>query len=286
MRSNVIIKIIYREDLMGDIVMTEKYNGYVIYTDLDGTLLNDKKEVSPENRKAIEHFIKNGGKFSIATGRAFEATEKYIKGLKIDIPSIVYNGGMIYDSNMRKAVKEYILENKKKEVVYKLVKDYSCLGIEIYCNKDIYIFNDSGKSERPATILLNRIYEIPENLFDLKWNKILLVGNKEFMDELQEVFKDKYKIDVTRSGNEFLEILPDGASKGQALKEIINLYNLDKNKVIAVGDDMNDAEMLKECGIAFCPQNASEAVKIYADYITVNNNIGVIAAIVNFLDNI
>ena len=70
--------------------MAKKYTGYVIYTDLDGTLLNDEKEVSVENRKAIEYFIENAGRFSIATGRAFEATEKYIKGLDIDIPAIVY----------------------------------------------------------------------------------------------------------------------------------------------------------------------------------------------------
>ena len=265
--------------------MVDKYKDYVIYTDLDGTLLNDKKEVSAENRKAIEKFIENGGKFSIATGRAFEATEKYIEGLKIDLPAIVYNGGIIYDSINRKSVKKHILENDKKDIVYKLVEDYKDLGIEIYCDKDIYIFNDSGMSERPATLLLNIIYNIPENLFELKWNKILLVGNKEFMDELQEIFKDKYNIEVTRSGDKFLEILPENTSKGQALKEIINLYNLDKAKVIAVGDDMNDAEMLKECGISFCPENASESVKKYANHITVNNNVGVIASIVNFLDD-
>lgn len=267
-------------------MMADKYKGYVIYTDLDGTLLNDKKEVSPENRAAIEHFIENGGKFSIATGRAFEATEKYIKGLDIDIPAIVYNGGMIYDCANKKPVKEKNLENDKKEIIYKLIKDYSSLGIEIYSDTDIYIFNDSGMSERPATMLLNIIYDIPENLFELKWNKILLVGKRELMDELQQIFKEKYKIDIVRSGDKFLEILPHNTSKGHALKEIISMYNLDKNKVIAAGDDMNDAEMLKECGIAFCPENASDSVKTYADHITVNNNEHIIAAILKYIDEI
>lgn len=266
--------------------MAKKYTGYVIYTDLDGTLLNDEKEVSVENRKAIEYFIENAGRFSIATGRAFEAIEKYIKGLKIDLPAIVYNGGMIYDCNKRTVIKKHILEDDKKDIINKLVKDYPSLGIEIYCDTDIYIFNDNGMSERPATLLLNRIYDMPKNLFEFQWNKILLVEKREFMDELQEVFKRKYNVDVTRSGDRFLEILPEKVSKGQALKEIIDLYNLDKNKVIALGDDMNDAEMLQECGISFCPENASDAVKKYADYITGNNNEGVIADIVKFIDEI
>ena len=266
--------------------MAERYNGYVIYTDLDGTLLNDKKEVSVENRKAIEHFINNGGRFSIATGRAFEAIEQYIEGLKMDLPVILYNGGIIYDCNKRDAVNENILEDEKKDIVNKLVEDYPSLGIEIYSNTDIYIFNNNGMSERPATLLLNRIYDMPKNLFEFQWNKILLVEKREFMDELQEVFRRKYNVDVTRSGDRFLEILPEKVSKGQALKEIIDLYNLDKNKVIALGDDMNDAEMLKECGISFCPENASDAVKKYAGYITGSNNEGVIADILKFIDEI
>lgn len=264
--------------------MVEKYKNYVIYTDLDGTLLNDEKEVSQQNREAIERFIEDGGKFAIATGRAFEAIEKYIDGLKLEIPSIVYNGGMIYDCESKRLIKEHVLEDNKKEVIYKLVKDCSNLGIEIYCGKDIYVFNNNGMSERPATKLLNIIYDMPENLFELKWNKVLLVGEIEFMDKLQSIFKERYNVDVIRSGDKFLEILPNNISKGQALKEIIDLYKLDRKKVIAVGDNMNDAEMLTECGISFCPDNASKEVKEYADYITVNNNMGVIKAIVNFLD--
>ncbi|MDO5517281.1 MAG: Cof-type HAD-IIB family hydrolase [Clostridium sp.] len=265
-------------------MMKNKYDGYVIYTDLDGTLLNDEKEVPEKNKEAINYFIENGGRFSIATGRAFESTEKYIENIKIDLPAIVYNGGAVYDCADKIAVREKFIENNKKEIVNKVLADYKDLGIEIYSNTDVYVFNNNGMSERPATLLLNIIYEMPDNLFELNWNKILLVGKKEFIDEFQYEFKDKYGTNVIRSGDRFLEILPDNTSKGSGLKEIIKLYKLDKNKVIAAGDDMNDAEMLKECGIAFCPENASDAVKKYADHITINNNEGVIYSILKYLE--
>lgn len=264
--------------------MKNKFDGYVIYSDLDGTLLNNNKEVSLENRKAIDYFIKNGGKFSIATGRAFEATEKYIKGVNIDIPAITYNGGIIYECNTRKAIKMHYLEREKMELVYKIKEDYNDIGIEIYCGTDIYIFKDNKTAERPATKLLNINYKIPENLFDLKWNKILLVGRPEYMDYIESEFNIKYDTDLVRSGDRFLEILPYNTSKGHALSEIINLYNLDKNKVIAIGDDMNDAEMLQECGIAFCPENASKSVKKYADIITLDNEHHVIKNIVEWIE--
>lgn len=265
-------------------MMNNKFDGYVIYTDLDGTLLNDDKEVCEKNKEAIEYFINYGGKFSIATGRAFEAAEKYIENINVDIPAIVFNGGAIYDCRNRKMLKQKFVEENKKEIVHKLSNDYDDLGIEIYCNTDIYVYKNNGMSERPATLLLNIIYDMPDNLFELNWNKILLVGRKEFMDEFQCEFKNMYGIDVIRSGDKFLEIVPQNSSKGSGLKEIIDLYKLDKNKVIAVGDDMNDAEMLKESGISFCPENASNSVKRYANHITVNNNEGVIASIVEFIE--
>ena len=264
--------------------MKKKFDGYVIYSDLDGTLLNNNKEVSDENKEFINYFIENGGKFSIATGRAFEATEKYINGVNIDIPAIVYNGGVIYDCVKRKPVKEKCLEREKMNIVHKINTDYENLGIEIYCGTDIYIFKDNKTSERPATKLLNIIYDYKENLFDLKWNKILLVGEVERMDSIQHDLKTNYGIYAVRSGDRFLEILPDETSKGHALSEVINIFGLDKSKVIAVGDDMNDAEMLQECGIAFCPENASDAVKKYADVITNNNENHVIKSIVEWIE--
>ena len=265
--------------------MDKKFEGYVIYSDLDGTLLNGKKEVSDENKKAINYFIENGGKFSIATGRAFEATEQYIKGVKIDIPAIVYNGGVIYDCKERKPLKTKYLEREKMNLVHMLKEDYDDLGIEIYCGTDIYVFKDNKTAERPATKLLNINYEIPENLFELNWNKILLVGKVEYMDHIQIEFKQKYNVNIVRSGDRFLEIIPDNTSKGHALKEIIDLFKLDKSKVIAVGDDMNDAEMIQGCGIGFCPENASNAVKKYADVITNNNEDHVIKGIVEWIED-
>ncbi|WP_294402279.1 HAD family hydrolase [uncultured Clostridium sp.] len=264
--------------------MKNKFKGYVIYSDLDGTLLNSRKEVSSENKKAIEYFIENGGKFSIATGRAFEAAEKYINGVEIDIPAIVYNGGMLYDCLEKKAVKTRYLDREKMDFVHKIKEEYDELGIEIYCGTDIYVFQDNNTAERPATLLLNISYEIPDNLFELKWNKVLLVGRTEEMDSIQEMMKEKYDVDTVRSGDRFLEILPENTSKGYALGEVIDLFNLDKSKVIAVGDDMNDAEMLQECGIAFCPENASESVKKYADVITNNNENHVIRGIVEWIE--
>ena len=264
--------------------MKNNFDGYVIYSDMDGTLLNNKKKVSHENKKAIEKFIENGGKFSIATGRAFEAIEEYLEDVNINMPVIVYNGAMVYDEKKRKPVKVHYFEEEKKDIVNKIKENYSSVAVEIHCGVDIYVFNDNGSAERPATKFLNVIYDMPENLFDLKWNKVVLIGEYEYMDFIQEELKKKYNIDTIRSGKIFVELMPHNTSKGNALEEIINMFNLDKSKVIAAGDDMNDAEMLKKCGIAVCPENASPNVKKYADRIICSNENHIIQNIVELLE--
>lgn len=264
--------------------MIKKFDGYVILSDLDGTLLDNNKNVSDENKNSIEYFIENGGRFSIATGRSVEASEQYIKDVKLDLPMIIYNGGIIYDYNEKKIISEKLINNEQKKLLDKIKEDYPNIGIEVYCGRKIYIFNDCGMAERPATKMMDVIYDMPDDLYEINWNKIILIGQVEDINNLEKVFESKYGINVIRSANFCVEILPESASKGQALTDLVKIYNLNKSKVIAVGDHMNDAELLQAAGIAFCPENASKEVKEYADYITVNNQNHVIKNIVNWIE--
>ena len=264
--------------------MKNKFDGYVIFSDLDGTLLNDNKEVSKENKKAIKSFIENGGQFSIATGRAIDSVSKYIEDVKTDLPIITYNGGMLYDYNKKKIISEKILDKDKKALAYKIADDYENIGVEIYVGKDVYVLKDNGMSDRQATRLLNLKYDIPENISSLNWNKITTVGKIKLMDEVESEFYDKYKTKPIRSGECFVEIVPDNSSKGHALNQIIKIYNLNKKKFICVGDNMNDLELLMEAGISFCPENASNELKKYAKHITVNNNEHIIPHIIKWIE--
>lgn len=70
-----------------------------LITDMDGTLLPENKILSDRDKSAIKQFIKDGGKFTIATGRTLQSAEKYIKELEIELPVILYNGSLIYDTH-------------------------------------------------------------------------------------------------------------------------------------------------------------------------------------------
>ncbi|OPJ62369.1 Cof-type HAD-IIB family hydrolase [Clostridium chromiireducens] len=265
--------------------MKDKFSDYVIISDLDGTLLNNNKEISKENLQAINYFTDNGGRFSVATGRVIEATVGYLENIKINLPIIVYNGGVIYDYKNNKIISESFVDEKQKEIVNRLNEDFDNIGIEIYADRKLYVLKDSGHSKRSATEMLDIIYEVKEELSSRQWHKILVVGESDIIDNIENNFYDKYKINGTRSGKTSYELLPIGESKGQALKRIIEMCNLESKKIICVGDNMNDLELLQESTISFCPENSSRELKEYADFIGPSNDNHMIYHIVEWLES-
>jgi len=263
--------------------MKGKFSDYVIISDLDGTLLNNNKEVSKENLQAINYFTDNGGRFSVATGRVIESTVGYLGNIKINLPIIVYNGGVIYDYTNKKIISESFVDESQKDIAVRLIKDFNNIGIEIYANRKLYVLKDSGHSKRSATEMLDIIYEVKKELFSMEWHKILVVGENEIINNIEKNFYDKYKMSGTRSGKTSYELLPLGESKGQALEKIIKMCNLGSKNIICVGDNMNDLELLQKSNISFCPENGSEELKRYADFIGPSNEKHVIFHIVEWL---
>lgn len=265
--------------------MKKKFDGYVIVSDLDGTLLDDNKDVSKENLEAINYFTQNGGEFSVATGRVIEATEEYLLKIEVNLPIIVYNGGVIYDYKNKKIISEKFVDDNQKQIANKIKEGNENIGIEIYANRKLYILKDSGNSIRSATKMLDIIYDITEDVFSMEWHKILVVGKSDVIDSIEKTFEDKYNIKGTRSGRTSFELLPAHESKGHALKSIIEMHNLDPNKIICVGDNMNDLELLQEAAFSFCPENGSEQLKKYSDFIAPSNEDHVIKHIVTWLED-
>ena len=84
--------------------MFEDISKVVLVTDMDGTLLNSKKEVTPKDRKAIEYFMSLGGRFTVATGRTIQSFSHYYDLLDLRFPVIMFNGSVIYDKSKEKVV--------------------------------------------------------------------------------------------------------------------------------------------------------------------------------------
>lgn len=90
------------------------FDGYLLVSDMDGTLLNSKGKLSEENKKAIEYFVDNGGQFTLATGRMLPSIKRHIHKMKVTLPVIMYNGTKVYDFNSDEVIWGKVFRGRTK----------------------------------------------------------------------------------------------------------------------------------------------------------------------------
>lgn len=267
--------------------MDKIFEGYILASDMDGTLISSNKDVSKKNREAIKYFVDRGGIFTLATGRMVQAVKGFIDDLNIKCPTMLHNGAKIYDFKEEKVIKEHFIEEERKEAVRRFYENNPHIGIEIFADEIAYIYRRCEFTKRYDSHKDYKIvYELPDEIWEKDWIKVLLIGEKEELDKAEKDFKDNYDKgnNSFRSGINYLDIVANGISKGRALEELVESLNLDAKKVIAVGDNMNDIEMIEYAEYGFCVENGLSLVKEKADYIAPCNDEDAIAYIIEWIE--
>lgn len=265
--------------------MKNKFSGYLIVSDMDATLLCDNHTVSEKNRRAIEYFIENGGAFTVATGRMVEAVKSYIPPLTLTAPALLHNGAKIYDFSKDTVLYEKTIEEDRKNAIKRAYDEIPEVGLEVYSDEKVYVYRRCEQTKRFLTRNYDVTYELPDDVWEKPWIKVLLIGNREVLDKYEPIYREKYDSGcAVRSGSDFLDVVANGVSKGNALDRLIEMMGFDREKVIAVGDNMNDISMLEAAGISYAVENAEESAKQIADYIAPSNNDDAIAFIIENLE--
>lgn len=243
-----------------------------IFSDLDGTLLTDNKEICESNIEAIKKVRKLGIKFIICTGRAPFGFNQYNKYIDLS-DSISTNGTVVVSNN--KIIKTNTMN---KEDVLK-ISDYALhndLYVRIFTDKWFYrISKEYNSIDKHYNDYLKAIdYDDVINIVNNE--KILKMGFYAPHNILEKTKKDLEQVtpftDYVFSGNDFLDIVIKGDNKGEGIREYCKYNNIDLKDTIGIGDQENDMSMLNIVGIASCPANGVESVKKICDYVAKNNN--------------
>ncbi len=259
-----------------------KFDGIILGTDLDGTLLRKDKSISEENKKAIEYFKSEGGIFTFFTGRMPIGAKPVLEQITPNGYVGCANGAGIFDAATGKIIWSMALDARIKELLEYVDKSFPETGFEITTDK-IYFSKKSPQTEK------HRIDEfLPDitcdyRIFDEPIIKILFGVEEKKMDDLFSCIKSHpyYPLfDYIKSDREYFEVLPKGASKGALLKKIAELHGIDIKNTIVAGDNDNDVSMLEVAGVGVAVSNASPAAKKAANYHTVSNEEHAIAKIV------
>lgn len=261
----------------------------LLLSDIDGTLLTYDSVIPKKNLEAIAYFKSLGGKFALATGRSVESARRAVSNLKLtNVPSVIYNGGAIYDYAAEKMLLTYSLPHNAQVHIVDVMDKFPGIGIEVYIECRVYCVNYSEVSERHMVrenteCVVTKLSDLPKG----RWNKVLFTGYADMIEELMAYLsavdlsdKDYY---FMRSEKTLYELLPKKATKGNGLRTLARIADVTINKTYAIGDYFNDAELLKAAGYSAAVEESPGEIKAVADYVACPCEDGAVA---DFIEHI
>ena len=261
-----------------------------IALDLDGTLTNHDKVVTPKTRKALLKAESQGAVIILASGRPTYGIEPVAECLELDKRGgyiLSYNGGNIVNAKTGEKLFSQFLPDAVLPILYRYAKEHhhallGYAGNEIITEMpdDQYVKEESRINKmniRQVDNLLDALEPHPTKLLMTGDPKDMLQAENDLVAELGE------KMDIFRSAPFFLELVPKGIDKAQSLLRLLGKINLTPADMIAFGDGYNDLSMLKLAGMGVAMENAAPEVRADADYVTLSNEEdGVAAALEHF----
>ncbi|HGD2147782.1 TPA: HAD-IIB family hydrolase [Streptococcus agalactiae] len=260
-----------------------------VFFDIDGTLLNDRKNVQKSTIKAIRNLKDQGILVGLATGRGPSFVQPFLENLGLDF-AVTYNGQYIYSRS------EIIYTNQlSKTTVYRLIRYAGAR------RREISLGTASGLLGSGIIGLgTSRLGQIVSSLVPRKWAKAIERSFKHFIrrikpqnidslmiilrepiyqvvlvateGELERIQKQFPRVKLTRSSPYSMDVISEEQSKVKGIERVGQRYGFDLSEVIAFGDSDNDIEMLSQVGIGVAMGNASQQVKENARYTTADNN--------------
>lgn len=251
----------------------------MIAMDLDDTLLRHDLSVSDHTVATLKRAADRGIKILLASGRSPEAMIPYAKRIGIDrVKSwlVCNNGSEIITSDTNERVFEHRLPVDVAIEAFRLVLDAG-LSCHIYENNIIHVSKETEFSDRDRMLsgLQPIIPDDYEALIRKGVYKLVIPGDPEFIVPIEAEFKVIFKgrATVFVSKPYFLEVLPFGAGKGEALAIIAEkTLGVTKERVMAFGDSMNDESMIRYAGMSVAMKNSRPEILKLARYVTELDN--------------
>ena len=260
------------------------FDGILLCTDLDGTLLGSDRRVSDENVRAIEYFKDEGGIFTFITGRMPYYSASIHDMVRANAPFGCVNGGGVYDNVRECYVWKQPMQDDPMEIVRLIDERIAGVGIQVNTFDRVYFCRENSVMEsfRQVTGVDNLIRgydEIDEPIAKVIFGCPDGVG----ISEIEEIFRShpmSDRFDYIRSELTLCEILPKGVEKGVALTKLAEYLNVDIKRTVAIGDYNNDISMLKAAGVGIAVANACPEAKAAADIVTVSNDENAVARVI------
>ena len=256
----------------------------IIALDLDGTLTNDAKEVTPKTREALLNAQQEGVVIVLASGRPTYGIKPVADCLELNQRGgymLSYNGGQIIECKSGEVIYSKYLPDDVIPVLYSYARSHGhallgYVGDEIVTEMpwDEYVKEESRINRMAVRHVDNLLTSLERHP-----TKLLMTGDPAKMIAAEEELSRLVggRMDVFRSAPFFIELVPQGIDKAQSLLRLLSRLNLTQQDLMAFGDGYNDLSMLKLAGLGVAMANAAPEVRADADWVTLSNEDDVVA---------
>ena len=286
----------------------------LVAIDLDGTLLNSYGTISEKNKQVINKAIEKGTEIVIASGRPVSSVRNFANEINANNYIICGNGSILYDLKNEQILYNKFINRQKVLQIIKICEENSIyyniytetLTIAKSLNYNVLVYNNENQNkpdDKKTNIkIVADIYKYVEENSDLNVLKITICDSDEIIfgsiiRKLRQI-KDIDVLDVShmarktiKTGTEetkveyfYTEITSQNVNKWNALYELAKRLNIKENEIIAIGDNINDKEMIENAGLGIIVQNSSPYMKqIAKKMVSDNNNDGVAEALKKYV---
>lgn len=253
----------------------------ILFTDLDGTLLDSGKQISPYTREVLEKWVQAGHKLALCSGRDVNSVKDVKSYLHLDLPNmyvIGYNGGQIYDCTKGKTIHRTALTLTQTAHILEEAEKH---GIHVHTYTETNIVSPRQDEE---LVYYRRVIKTPviinPNVMDvLTQGPCKCIGIELKDPEKMENFRlsllpwaQEEGVSMLYSSSYYLEFFPAASGKGVAVKTLCRLLGIDPHFSVAAGDAQNDLSMIEAAGMGIAMINGCNDVKMAATTITAYDN--------------
>lgn len=277
-----------------------KFDGVLLASDFDNTLIYTEEALRtgtpvpplPErNRKALEYFMAEGGRFAVATGRALAAFIHYAEAVPMNVPGVVCNGAAIYDFEKGEYLETAMLDSSARERGQTVLERFPTVAVEAYhIDNVIHAVHPNAITRQHERITQAAVTEAP-SLMDvpLPLGKLLFEAEHETLEEVLAFLTAQGwagDYELIFSVSHLLEMTVKGANKGGMVRRLAARLGVSMEHVYCAGDEANDISMLTAAKQGFAPANCAQAVRDCGATVVCSAQEGAIAQVVEILDRL
>lgn len=263
----------------------------LVCIDIDSTLLNDKREITPAVKEAINTATKNGVKIVITTGRPITGVRDILKELNIagsDQYVITYNGGLVMSVDESEIIGTNLVDYEHYQKIEEFAQAENVyLQVETMnaAHTTNHVVDYYGSFENSLVNLPLYVHEKGQMPKDLEMIKAMITTDAKVIDQVIEKLPTDLtdRLNIIKSTPFNLEFINKNTSKGSGLLMLADKLGIDISETMAIGDQMNDYSMISAAGVGVAMGNAIDEIKDIAQYVTLDNNESGVAKAINEL---